>query len=63
MSSKIFGGDSPEAREAKLQALETQIEESENAVKETQEELRFVRMQNSTWTRAGGKGSTSKICH
>ena len=42
MSSKIFGGDTPEAREAKLQTLETQIEESENAVKEAQEELRFV---------------------
>ncbi|CAB4018033.1 Hypothetical predicted protein [Paramuricea clavata] len=40
LSSKIFGGDTPEAREAKLQTLESQIEESENAVKEAQEELR-----------------------
>jgi hypothetical protein len=43
LSSKIFGGDTPEAREAKLQALETQIEESENAVKEAKEDLRFVK--------------------
>ena len=42
LSSKIFGGDTPEAREAKIQALDTQIEESENAVNEAQEELRFV---------------------
>ena len=40
LSSKIFGGDTPEAREAKLQTLETQIEESENAVTEAKEELR-----------------------
>lgn len=42
LSSKIFGGDNPEAREAKLQTLETQIEESENAVTDAQQELRFL---------------------
>lgn len=42
LSSKIFDGDTPEGREAKLKTLETQIEESENAVHEAQEDLRFV---------------------
>lgn len=42
MSSKIFGGDTPEGREAKLKTLDAQIEESENAVKEAQDDLRLV---------------------
>lgn len=34
MTSKLFGQETPEQREAKLKALETQIEEGEDIVKE-----------------------------
>lgn len=40
LSSKIFGGDTLESREAKLRNLETQIEEGESSVQAAQEELR-----------------------
>jgi len=34
MTSKLFGQETPEQREAKLKMLETQIEEGEELVKE-----------------------------
>ena len=43
LSSKIFGADTAEARDAKLKSLETQVEEGESALQAAQEELRLIR--------------------
>lgn len=42
LSSKIFGGDTPEARDTKLKSLETQVEEGESSLLTAQEELRLI---------------------
>ena len=42
MKTKLFGGDTPEQREQKLKQLNEQIIESEEQVKNAEQEVQYV---------------------